>query len=136
MSQERKMILEMLANGKITVEEAEKLLSVINERSSTEERKVAKGTYYPKIGKTLYIQVTKDDQKVVNVAFPVMTLKILSKTGKLRLFMDDKINLGVGKDLTNQINFDELMEMIDKNQVGDILNVKSDSGEVVRIFIK
>ena len=50
--------------------------------------------------------------------------------------MDDKINLGVGKDLTNQINFDELMEMIDKNQVGDILNVKSDSGEEVRIFIK
>lgn len=65
-----------------------------------------------------------------------MTLKILSKTEKLRLFIDDKINLGVGKDLTNQINFDELMEMIDKNQVGDILNVKSDSGEEVRIFIK
>ena len=81
--------------------------------------------------------MVKNDQRVVNLAFPLMTLKVLSKTGNLRLFMNNKVKFdNIPSDIAEQINIDEIIEMIESNQSGEILNVKTDDGEEVRIFIK
>lgn len=137
MTTERKTILEMLANNKITVDEAERLLSLIDEKPLPEERKTIKEQFYPRSKKSLFIQVVKNDQRVVNLAFPLMTLKVLSKTGNLRLFMNNKVKFdNIPSDIAEQLNIDEIIEMIESNQSGEILNVKTDDGEEVRIFIK
>lgn len=55
MNEEKKMILKMLEQGKITVEQAEKLLDAINENSSEETEEPKKNTEY---------KIPEDDSKM------------------------------------------------------------------------
>ena len=55
MNEEKKMILKMLEQGKITVEQAEKLLDAVNENSSESSEEPKKNTEY---------KIPEDDSKM------------------------------------------------------------------------
>ena len=55
MNEEKKMILKMLEQGKITVEQAEKLLDAVNENSSENSEEPKKNTEY---------KIPEDDSKM------------------------------------------------------------------------
>ena len=71
MSEERKRILKMVENGKIQVEEAEKLLQSLNS-------KPVKKTQNDKV-KFIKIHVEEDGEEKVNISVPIALAKSLLK---------------------------------------------------------
>jgi DNA-directed RNA polymerase subunit F len=113
MNQERTKILEMLKEGKISVEEAEKLLSAVEEQ---EEPGSANGSVKPK--SRLHIQVFEGDleKAKVNIRLPLKLVK-----WGMRFIPKDASNMTIND---RQISYDELI---------DILN-NAESGELVEVF--
>lgn len=159
MSSEKKMILQMLKDGKIDVDQAEKLLCALQEPESTQTAGQASasaessgqatasvatsgqttavadktaGADTPPSGKSgvLRIEVISNDGENVMVSVPLMLAKFAAK-----MIPAGKLN-GVeanGVDLDHIINnIESFMDMEGK----DIVNVESASGERVRIYIQ
>jgi len=123
---EKKKVLEMLAEGKITVDEAERLLNALKRGES------------PKAGKgggkrLLKILVNSKDGDTVNIAIPISLAKIA-----LSMVPDS-----VMEELEEDSDFDlrRFLEHLDdllsemKDFEGDIVNVESADGDSVRIFL-
>jgi hypothetical protein len=136
MTEERKKILEMLANGKITTAEAEKLLNAVE--SKIDETSKGKTSLSPKIPKYLFVKVDSTNGDKVNIRVP---LKIIRAGIKLKSLIpqeaQDKIDQKLGEkgvnfkldDISDE-NIQELMEALTEFEV----NVEDKKGENVRIY--
>jgi hypothetical protein len=134
MSEERKKVLEMLAGGKITAEEAEKLLEKL-EGSSTGRsqppvagRSDAAGAKQPRF---LRILVEKPGQEQVNVRVPLS----LCRTGKLFAFLPTRVSERLaerGIDLSgfNSLRGEDLEEALRTVNI----DVEKGDGKKVRVF--
>ncbi len=131
MNTERKQILDMLAEGKITAGEADSLLDKLNTGTETE---VLSPVETSKGGKLKYLRVLVEsaDGENVNVRVPLALVKagiklkaVIPKNAQEK--MDEK---GVNLDALNDLDENELMEALRDLQV----NVDSDKGDTVRIF--
>ncbi|HHN46452.1 MAG TPA: hypothetical protein ENN09_03325 [Planctomycetes bacterium] len=130
MSEERKKVLEMLGAGKISVEEAERLLGAIG------EAKTAKGGG----AAPRYLRVTVESLKGdnVNVRVPMQLIRAGMKFQSLipehaRGHVQAKLNEhGVSFDLARlkPEDFDEFVQALTELEV----NVDSENGEKVRVF--
>ncbi len=127
---DKRRILEMLADKKITSEEAMNLLEAIN------EKKVKKNG----LGRFLKITVFQNNQETpkVNVSIPIMLVKLGAKF----IPKDKKLNAEIGNssfDLSD-LDWDELLKLASKEEIGDIFNaeIDEDNGVItkVRIFIE
>lgn len=120
---ERVKILEMLQQGIISVEEAEKLLRAIDENVVEVIKEVQTA------GKILNIDINSSDGDVVKVKLPLNLIRLLN--GK-------NISIGNGKanDVMSQIDFDQLMAMIESGAVGELVNIKSSDGDTVVINVQ
>lgn len=134
MSEERKKILEMLAEGKINVEDAERLLSTLSEDSETITEDSGKTPRYLRIMIEPGPESKNTDR--VNVRIP---LKLIRAGLKLVSFIpgdaQTKINealheKGIEVDLSD-INPRNLNELV--SQLND-LTVDIESEETVRVF--
>lgn len=138
MSEERRKILEMLADGKITVEEAEKLLSAISE--SSEESHQEEKTQDKARPKYLRVIVEpgpdQENGEKVNIRVPMKLLRAGIKLaslvpkdalGKVDSHLKEK---GINVDLS-QITEDNLEEIVES--LND-LTVDVEGKEKVRIF--
>lgn len=75
MNEERKKILKMLDEGKIDVEEANELLSSLED--SQPEKEMGSEVTTDEEAKTLRILVTEEGEEEVNITFPVGLAKFL-----------------------------------------------------------
>jgi Glu-tRNA(Gln) amidotransferase subunit E-like FAD-binding protein len=145
MSDERKQILNMLAENKITVDEAEKLLQALGEES---EKQVATQDEQEPVSDTgkkpkyLYVSVVpknKGDKKgeTVNIKVPLILLRTGLKFGgvlpdsakeKISRALGDK-GIDIGK--LNESDFEEMVEGLSKLSI----NV-DDADEIVNIYCK
>lgn len=117
MSEEKKLILEMLSAGKINVDEAEKLLD------STEEGAALPTSSNKKFFK---IWVQEENKTKVNINIPIA----LAEVG-LKLVPKDKFNLE-----GNEINFDEMLKLIKEGNEGELVNIETiDHGKEVKVKI-
>ncbi len=136
MTEERKRILDMVASGKISVEEAEQLLDAIrkSEEGQTEEDKLD-GKKNPKF---MYVKVISKDKDNVDVKVP---LKLLRSGIKLTSLIPpqamDHINesmekQGLSFDLSNlnPKDLDELIQSLAELEV----NVNSKDGDNVKVY--
>ena len=139
MSEDRKKILEMLAQGKISVEDAEKLLQAISQPSAESEVGMkGKGTVFPR-----YLRVVVEPgpesktKEKVNIRVPIALMKAGLKLaslipvdvqGKVDAALKEKgITLDLSK-ITDK-NLEELLVHLND------LTVDVDSGkEKVRVF--
>ncbi len=125
MSEEKRIILEMLKEGKISVEEAEQLLEKANPDETIEGKPKVKK---PNSKKFLRVRITEDNNVKANVNIPIA----LAEVG-LNLIPKDKLKVD-GK----QINMDEILKLIEEGTEGELVNIDAeDEGKnyKVNIFI-
>jgi hypothetical protein len=133
MSEERKRILKMLAEGKISAAEAEELLDALG--SGPRQEKAAPDL---KSIKYIYVKVLSASEDNVDVRVP---LGLIRAGMKLTAFIPpqamEHINIqmrehGMQFDLSN-IKPDDIEELI-KNLADMEVNVKSKNGDTVRVY--
>lgn len=136
MSNEKKQILEMLSQGKISVQEAETLLSAIGEKGG-----IASGPATPeKEIKFLRISVDSKDEDAdkVNIKIPI---KFIKAGLKLTAFLPDKAYVKVNQALEENgfpldlkamkdADYSELIQALSDMDI----HVQDKHGETVRIF--
>ncbi len=125
MSEEKRMILEMLKDGKITVAEAEQLLEKANPGESIKDTPQIKK---PNSKKFLRVRVTEEDKVKANVNIPIALAEVgLNLIPKSKLKVDGK-----------QINMDDILKLIEEGTEGELVNIDAeDEGKnyKVNIFI-
>lgn len=122
LKEERMKILELLSNGVISTEEAEKLLVAMsgNEENFTKEVVTQKKAPF----RMLKIFVDSNDGDKVRMQIPVEFSKLL-KSAKF------KSTIG-----STDIDIDAIVEMISQGIEGEIVNVESGDGDIVRIVVE
>ncbi|HAQ56429.1 MAG TPA: hypothetical protein DCR44_03370 [Acholeplasmatales bacterium] len=124
LKQERMKILDLLNKGTITSEDAEKLLSAIGDKNEQEHPEVIIPTKKASF-RMLKVYVDSADGDVVKIELPVEFAKLL-KTGKFKLDSLDDMD----------IDLDALIQMVNAGALGEIVNIKSADGDLVRIVIE
>lgn len=120
LKEERMKILDMLAKKIISAEEAEKLLSSLG-ADVPENQPLRKKDQF----KMLKILVNSADGDDVNIQIPIEFAKLL----KSKKFMTN---------YSNDFDFDvdELIEMIHTGASGELVNIKSADGDIVKIVVE
>ena len=125
LKEERMKILELLSKGVISADEAEKLLAALG---SDEEKEptVIIPTKKKDQFKMLKVFVDSADGDEVRVVLPIEFAKLLK--GK---------NFGgrIG-DSDLDIDVDMLIQMINSGLVGELVNVKSANGDIVKVVVE
>ncbi len=134
MSEERKKVLEMLSEGKITSDEAERLLDKLESRRSGPVSGGATATESPRASAPKYLRVVVDgtDGERVNIRVPLA----LVRTGiKLSTMLPVQVTEKMkerGIDLTplSELKGDELTKALEEL----VVDVDSGNGDRARIF--
>ncbi len=123
LKEERMKILDLLSKGIISADEAEKLLTSLN--NDTEESEVIIPAKKKDQFKMLKVLVDSADGDEVRIELPIEFAKLL-KNKKLTHIDEDDFD----------IDIDLLIQMINSGVVGEIVNVKSADGDIVRIIVE
>ncbi len=106
-SEERRKILDMVVEGQITADEAEKLMSAADKAEEIE-------TGGGHANRFLIIKVQQGEKTNVNVRLPLG----LARIAKMFIPKDIEVN---GKPIN--VDFDEIIHMIEKSVTGNIVEV-------------
>jgi hypothetical protein len=133
MSRERAKILQMVAEGKITPEEAEKLMSRLDDSRTTTalvEPEVVREDR--KAGPIKYLRVVVDGDDKVNIRVPIGLIRTGIKLTTLMPLSASEHLSDHGIDLSqfNNLDGEELMEALRELHV----DVDCEDGDTVRIF--
>lgn len=122
--EERMKILELLSKNVINAEQAEKLLGAI---SKGEEAEVVETNLVSKKNqfRMLRILVDSADGDEVKIEIPIEFAKLLKNKKMMKIDTEDF-----------DIDVDELINMINSGVVGEIVNVKSADGDIVKIIVE
>lgn len=133
---EKKQILEMLQEGKLTAEQAEKLLKAleITQNDGTVSKNIAAKVSESKPGSRLKgkfkVEVESADGDNVVITLPLMLAKLAVSMMPADKMSEIKAN---GVDISQIVNnIEEFVDMVDE----DIVNVESADGDRVRIYIE
>lgn len=124
MSQEKLQILNMVKDGKITVEKGLSLIEALGE-SSESTNTIPSGT-----AKCLRIKVfDPNDETKVNITLPLSLMKFGMKfASKLSPEMKDT-------GLTD-LDLEEILATVDSGQIGKIVDIDSNDGTKVEIIVE
>ncbi|MFA5419321.1 MAG: hypothetical protein WC341_12770 [Bacteroidales bacterium] len=115
-------ILELLSKGTITAEDAEKLLSAMGESKLEDEMPIpSKKAPF----RMLKIYVDSAEGDLVKIELPIEFAKLL-KSGKFNLDQLDDMD----------IDIDMLISMVNSGAIGELINITSAEGDVVRIVVE
>ena len=133
MSRERAKILQMVADGTITPEEGEKLLSRMDPAGTTTgpvEPELDTGDR--KSGPLKYLRVVVDGSDKVNIRVPIGLIRTGIKLSTLIPLHASEHLTEHGIDLSqfNNLDSDELMEALRELRV----DVDSEDGDTIRVF--
>ncbi len=131
MTEERRKILEMLSEGKITAEDAERLLDRIEAGASSATKTPRKPGEKCKL-KWLLVHVDGNDGDKVNVRVPISLIRTGIKLGAILPPGATERIRASGFDLNDlhQLADEDLMEALADLQV----NVNSEDGDTVRVY--
>jgi len=126
MIEERRQVLEMLSQGKVTVQEAEQLLSAVATGQAADEKKAE-----PKYFRITVNEPASDGKKAknVNIRVPMTVVRGGLRLGALfpGMLGKKKIQLANGNELDlSKVTYQDLEAMI--NDIGE-LTVDVDGGE-------
>jgi len=123
LKEERMKILDLLSKGVITADDAERLLSAMDRpETSFAEQTVVTGKKAS--FRMLRIYVDSKDGDVVKIQIPIEFAKLL-KTGKFNINLEK-----------NDIDIDSILEMINAGSVGELVNIESADGDIVKIVVE
>ena len=136
MNEERKKVLEMLANGKITANEAERLLDALENKTAETSPQTALAKSLDNLPQYLFVKVDSEDGDKVNIRVP---LKLVKAGIKLKALLpqdaQDKINAKLSEKGINLEDFkdENLKDILDALTEFEI-NVDEKKGDKVRIY--
>ena len=136
MNEERKKVLEMLADGKISADEAERLLDALENKSTETKPQTALEKTLDDLPEYLFVKVDSDDGDKVNIRVP---LKLVKAGIKLKALLpreaQDKINIKLNEKGINLEDFEaeNLKDILDALTDFEI-NVDEKKGDKVRIY--
>ena len=128
--EDKKRILKMIEEGKITAEEAIKLLDVLDSNEKCDgivkSEVVEDDDFFDlkndgKGGKILFVRVKSDDGSKVKINIPLEFIKIMGGIGSMYSKELEKYNIDIEK----------LMNAIDNGFVGRLVDVESGNDKVV-----
>lgn len=118
MNEERKMILEMLKDGSISVEEAENLLDATNHKNrdiEIKEKVHNNGILSPK---RLLVQVMENGKNTINVKIPFSLVRAGLKISKFFIKADKSDYEGKDYvDMIDNINIDEILDSLNDGEI-------------------
>jgi hypothetical protein len=136
MNEERKKVLNMLADGKISADEAERLISALENKTTETSPQTALTKTLDNLPRYLFVKVDAVDGDKVNIRVP---LKLVKAGIKLQALLpqdaQDKINAklnekGINLDDFKDENFKDLLDALTEFEV----NVDDKKGDKVRIY--
>jgi hypothetical protein len=119
-NQEQKQILNMLQEGKITIDEAQALLEALNQPQKDLIIPNKKGS----TRKFLKISVKSSDGDDVKVQIPVEFARFV-KMGQAKMKLNEF-----------DIDIDALIQLIEDGAMGEIVDIKTSEGDLVKIVVE
>ena len=127
--EEKKRIINMVAEGKISAEEAARLLEALNPKLVNS-----------RMGRKLHILITQEgsEKPKLNLSIPVKLVQIGVK------FIPKNANFDAHLESTNfdfsSINWKEIMDMVSSGEVGDLFNMEVEEDDkpptTIRIYVE
>ena len=130
MRDEISKILTMVEEGKLDSEKAAELISLLKEKETAAPSN--KGSDY--LDKTLRVRVSSEDGDKVSVNLPLRLIKVALKTG-LSIASAIPESAKYVKDI-DVIDVDLILEAIEKELSGQIVDVESANGDKVSVTIE
>ncbi len=124
---EKLTILKMVEEGKISVEEASKLLQSVEDKNQ-ELSLVTRST--ERTAKWIKIRVIDDEGTRVNVNLPIALVDVAFKIAKAS---DSNFDVKLGN---VNVDIDAIIKMIQEGAEGKIVDVESSDGTKVEIVIE
>ena len=129
MRDEISRVLTMVEEGKLSKEKAAELIDVLQEKGNHDT--LNKRTSNSYLNKILKIRVTSEDGDNVNVNLPIKLIKAVLKVGTNVAKM-----IPESEKYVKDIDVDLLMEAIENELDGQIVDVTSANGDKVLVFIE
>ncbi|WP_461614117.1 SHOCT-like domain-containing protein [Clostridium sp. Marseille-QA1073] len=123
MNEEVLRITKMISENKITAEEGAKLIQSLNNDKS----EIIIQNKFDKLEKSLKIKVTsqKDNSDKVNMSIPLKVIKAFGNSIK-----------NIPQLQENGVDVGAIMEAIDSGIEGTIVDIKSENGDTVEVYIE
>lgn len=128
MKTEIEKVLMMVQEGKVDAEKGSELIEVLNNRETGSSPSVKPTTY---ADKTLKIRVVSADNDNVSVNLPIKLIKVMLKAG-----YNIAGNIPQSEKYVKDLDIDILIEAIENELDGPIVDVKSADGDTVSIVIE
>lgn len=127
MSEEIKRVLKMVEEGKMASGEAAELIDALKRESAPENETLAKSY----LDKMLKVRVSSDEKDQVNVNVPIRFVRTMLKMGQ-----GIAGNIPNAKEYVSEIDMDVIIEAIDNEMEGKIVDIQTSSGEIVAVYIE
>ncbi|MEM1485060.1 hypothetical protein V6615_09290 [Oscillospiraceae bacterium PP1C4] len=137
MNEERRMILEMLQNGTITVEEAERLMEALKTKNEITPFTSVKGVS----PKRILVHVTENGKTKVNVRIPFSLVRVGLKLGQSFSSLGAKysVDYSAEAELIKSIDIDEVLDSLSSGEISlpyTMVDVDDEKNQHVQIIME
>ncbi|MGE7024414.1 SHOCT-like domain-containing protein [Solibacillus cecembensis] len=129
MKEEIARVLTMVQEGKIDADQGAELIQVLQEKVGTTDKLVEKSTKY--LDKTLKIRVESTDNDNVKVNVPIKLVKVVLMAGH-----SIAASIPQSEKYVKDIDINLIIEAIENELDGQIVDIKSANGDIVSVIIE
>lgn len=129
MKEEISRVLTMVQEGKIDAEKASELIQVLKEKAETDDNLLEQSTKY--LDKTLKIRVVSAENDNVTVNLPLKLVKVVLMAGH-----SIAASIPQSEKYVKDIDINLIIEAIENELDGQIVDIKSANGDTVSVIIE
>ncbi|KRD90121.1 MULTISPECIES: SHOCT-like domain-containing protein [Priestia] len=129
MKEEITRVLTMVQEGKIDAEKGSELIQVLKEKEETGNKLLKKPTAY--LDKTLKIRVVSTENDNVKVNLPIKLVKLVLMAGH-----SIAASIPQSEKYVKDIDINLIVEAIENELDGQIVDIKSANGDTVSVIIE
>ncbi|MGG2054982.1 hypothetical protein ABFY48_11340 [Lysinibacillus pakistanensis] len=129
MKEEITRVLTMIQEGKIDADKGSELIQALQEKEETSNKSFEKTTSY--LDKTLKIRVVSAENDNVTVNLPIKLVKVVLMAGH-----SIAASIPQSEKYVKDIDINLIIEAIENELDGQIVDIKSANGDSVAVFIE
>ncbi|KPN97596.1 SHOCT-like domain-containing protein [Lysinibacillus sp. ZYM-1] len=128
MKEEIARVLSMVQEGKIDADKGSELIQVLQEKENTGNKLLEKPTKY--VDKTLKVRIVSTENDNVTVNLPIKLVKVVLMAGH-----SIAASIPQSEKYVKDLDINLIMEAIENELDGQIVDIKSANGDSVSVFI-